>query len=452
MFNKKSTQDMTSGNILKLILTFSIPLIIGNIFQQLYTIVDTMVVGKALGVKALAALGSIDTINWVVLGFILGITQGYGILIAQKYGEKDETNLNKIITNSLVMSAIMSIVLLVIVQLLIVPGLILLRVPTEIVPYSVRYLRILISGVPIVVMYNMAAVILRSLGDSKSPLVAMIIATLTNIVLDILFVAYLGWGINGAAIATLIAQLLSVIYCFYRIKKIEFIKILENGVTVYTEWAMPMIKLGIPLAAQNVIISFGGMVLQSIIDGFGVLVIAGSTATNKLYGILESAALAYGYAMTTFVGQNYGAGEYKRIRKGVTTANLISVFSCVLIACVTIGFGKVFLGLFISGTIEEMETTMYYAYAFLCDLSLFLPALYLIHVLRSVLQGLGKTVITMNSGFVELVIRIIAALTLPAMFGPRILFYAHILAWIGSDIVLIVGYYYYMGKLKENPT
>lgn len=446
MFKKDTTLDMTSGSPLKLILIFSIPIIVGNIFQQFYTIVDTMVVGKALGVRALAALSSIDTINFVCMGIALGMTQGFGILIAQKYGEKEHDELNRIIKNSLVLSFLLAIILLILIQLAINPFLTLLRIPDEIRPLSLIYLRILIGGVPVVIMYNMEAVILRSLGDSRSPLVAMVIATLSNIVLDILFVIILQFGIPGAAIATLIAQVLSALFCAIRIKKIEFVKLSLKGALLDKEWILPMLKLGLPLAAQNLIISFGNMILQSIIDGFGVLVIAGSTATNKLYGILESAALGYGYAMTTFVGQNYGAKKINRIRKGVLTANIVSVISCIIIATITITFGKSMLGLFISGSPEEVSTTLSFAYGFLRDMSLFLPTLYLIHVLRSVLQGFGHTITTMASGFVELVIRIIAALTLPALFGPGVLFYAHILAWVGSDIVLIAGYYYYMGK------
>lgn len=449
MFGKKNTTlDMTSGTPLKLILQFSLPLIIGNIFQQFYTIVDTMVVGKKLGVTALAALGSIDTINWVTMGIVLGLTQGFGILIAQKFGEKDEKNLNRIVGNSIILSAIMSVLLLFIVQLSIIPLLMILQVPEEIIPLSEIYLRILIGGIPISVAYNMEAVILRSLGDGKAPLTAMVIATMSNIVLDILFVVYFGWGIPGAAAATLIAQGLSAVYCGIRISKIEILRINIRELRIDREWTVPMLKLGTPLALQNMIISFGGLILQSIIDSFGVLVIAGSTATNKLYGILESAALAYGYAMTTYVGQNYGARKVDRIRKGITTANVISVFSCIIIASITIGFGKIFLGLFISGSPQEVETTLGYAYGFLRDLSLWLPTLYLIHVLRSALQGLGHTVITMSSGIVELIIRIIAALTLPRIFGASILFYAHIFAWIGSDIILIIGYYYYINRIK----
>ena len=448
MFKKKTTLDMTSGTPLRLILVFAVPIIIGNIFQQLYTFVDTMVVGKALGVTALAALSAVDTINFVCTGLALGMTQGFGILIAQQYGKKESESLNRVIRNSLVLSVILSLVLLVLIQLAINPFLTLLRVPDEIRPLSLIYLRILIGGLPIVIMYNMEAVILRSLGDSRSPLVAMVIATLTNTVLDLIFVIGLNMGIPGAAVATLIAQVISALYCAVRIKKIDFIDLSYKGVLIDKEWTLPMLKLGLPLAAQNLIIAFGNMILQAIIDGFGVLVIAGSTATNKLYGILDSAALGYSYAMITYVGQNYGAKKHDRIRKGVLTANVISVISCVLIASITIGFGKYMLGMFISGTEEEISVTLNYAYGFLRDMSIFLPTLYLIHVLRAVLQGLGHTIITMASGFIELVIRIVAALTLPAIFGPSVLFYAHILAWVGSDIILIAGYYYYINRVN----
>lgn len=449
LFKKNTTQDMTSGSPLRLILMFSIPMIIGNIFQQFYTIVDTMVVGKVLGVTALAALSSVDIINFVCTGIALGMTQGFGILIAQKYGNKEHDALNRIIRNSLVLSVLMSAILLILIQLSINPFLTLLRVPLEIRPLSLIYLRILISGVPVVIMYNMEAVILRSLGDSQSPLTAMVISTITNILLDIIFVVIFKWGIPGAAIATIIAQIMSATFCATRIRNIEFIDISKrnaDSTLIDKEWTIPMLKLGIPLALQNLIIALGNMMVQSIIDGFGVLVIAGATATNKLYGILNSASLGYGYAMSTYVGQNFGAKKIDRVRKGVLTANIVSVITCFGIASITIGFGKSLLGLFISGSPEEVTTTLSFAYRFLCDLSLFLPTLYLIHVLRSVLQGLGHTVITMVSGFVELIIRIIAILTLPALFGPTVLFYAHILAWIGSDIVLIAGYFYYINK------
>lgn len=441
---------MTVGSPLKLIILFSLPLIAGNIFQQLYTIVDMMVVGKKLGVEALAALGSVDTISWVVSGIVFGFTQGFGVYIAQMFGKKDYESLNTVVVNSFLLCISIAVVILAITQILIDPFLTLLRVPEGIIPLSKLYLRIIIAGVPIVVAYNMEAVVLRSLGDSSSPLVAMVISTISNIVLDIVFVMQFEWGITGAAVATLIAQFFSAIYCAFKIAKIECLNISPGKIRFDRKWAGALLKMGLPLAVQNAIISFGGVVVQSVVDGFGVFVIAGSTAANKLYGILESAASAYGFAMATYVGQNFGAGNIKRIRKGVLTANLISAVSCVLIGGLVILTGKSILSLFIAGTPEEMEMTMHYAYVFLGTMSIFLITLYLIHVLRNVLQGLGHTVISMTSGFVELIFRIFVILTLPGIFGPDCIFLSHVLAWVASDIVLIAGYYYYIHKLKSN--
>lgn len=447
---KSSVTDMTAGSPLKLIVLFSLPLIAGNIFQQLYTIVDMMVVGKKLGVTALAALGSVDTINWVVAGIIFGFTQGFGVYIAQMFGKKDYVSLSTVVINSFILCLSIAAVIVIITQILINPFLVLLRVPEDIIPLSKLYLRIIIAGVPIVVAYNMEAVVLRSLGDSSSPLVAMVISTISNIVLDVLFVIQFEWGIPGAAVATLIAQAFSATYCAYRIARIECLDISMKKIKLDVKWSGALLKIGAPLAVQNAIISFGGVIVQAVVDGFGVFVIAGSTAANKLYGILESAASAYGFAMATYVGQNFGAGNIKRIRKGVLTANLISVVSCVLIGGLMILTGQSILSLFISGTPEEMKMTMHYAYVFLSTMSYCLITLYLIHVLRNVLQGLGHTVVSMVSGFVELVFRILVILTLPGFFGPNCIFLSHVLAWVASDAVLIAGYYYYIPKLKPN--
>ena len=449
MFGSKTTLDMTSGSALKLICMFSAPFIASNIFQQLYTIVDTMVVGKALGLNALAALSSIDTMNWIVLGIIQGMTQGFGILIAQKFGTKEMQELNRIIKNAFVLSFLLAMILLAGIQLLVNPFLIILRVPLEITSMATLYLRIIIGGVPIVVAYNMESVVLRSLGDSESPFVAITMATIINVVLDILLVVVLGFGIAGAAIATLIAQLVSAIYCAYRIRKIDFVKMSLKGIRLDRDWTVPMLKLGSPLAFQNMIISIGGVVLQAVIDGYGVVVIAGMTAANKLYGILDSVGLAIEYAMVTYVGQNYGAKKVDRIRKGVTIANVLSFISCAIFAIISINVGKSFLSLFISGSPDVVEETMKYAYRFLVDMSVSMPLLYMIHVFRAQLQGIGHTVITMTSGLVELVIRIAAALTVPAIFGPMSLYRVYVLAWIGSDILLIIAYFYYSRRLAQ---
>ena len=214
-------KNMTEGKPVPLIFSFAIPLMIGNVFQQLYTVVDTMVVGKALGVSALAALGAADWMNWMMLGIIQGFTQGFGILLAQEFGAKRYDNLRRSVGNSAVLSLLSAIVLLGIGQLLARPVLELLNTPARILPDALLYLRIMYLGIPVVMAYNLLASILRSLGDGQTPLHAMIVAAATNIFLDLLFVLVLGFGIAGAAIATLIAQLISSLFCLYHIRKID---------------------------------------------------------------------------------------------------------------------------------------------------------------------------------------------------------------------------------------
>ena len=216
-------KNMTEGKPVPLIFSFAIPLMIGNVFQQLYTVVDTMVVGKALGVSALAALGAADWMNWMMLGIIQGFTQGFGILLAQEFGAKRYDNLRRSVGNSAVLSLLSAIVLLGIGQLLARPVLELLNTPARILPDALLYLRIMYLGIPVVMAYNLLASILRSLGDGQTPLHAMIVAAATNIFLDLLFVLVLGFGIAGAAIATLIAQLISSLFCLYHIRKIDIL-------------------------------------------------------------------------------------------------------------------------------------------------------------------------------------------------------------------------------------
>ena len=221
-------KNMTEGKPARLLLTFSLSLVAGNVFQQLYTVVDTMVVGKYLGVGALAAVGASDWLNWLMLGVIQGLTQGFGIKMAQEFGAGREDDLRKSVGSSAVLSALSAVALMVLGQLAARPVLMLLQTPAEIMEYSLLYLRIMFAGVPIVMLYNLLACILRSFGDSRTPLNAMIVASLTNIVLDYLFVMGFAWGIAGAAAATLIAQAVSSVFCFWYIKKITFLKMAKG--------------------------------------------------------------------------------------------------------------------------------------------------------------------------------------------------------------------------------
>ncbi len=445
-------KNMTTGRPAGLILSFSLSLVAGNIFQQLYTVVDTMVVGKYLGVNALAAVGASDWLNWLMLGVIQGLTQGFGIRMAQEFGAGRMEDLKKSVGSAAVLSMLSAICLVAGGQLLAGPALALLHTPPEIRGYSLLYLRIMFAGVPIVMLYNLLACILRSLGDSRTPLNAMIVASITNIVLDYLFVLGFGWGIAGAAAATLIAQAVSGVFCFFYINRITFLKLSRTDFHLRRELSAKLFVLGLPMAFQNGIIAVGGMFVQFVVNGYGVIFIAGFTATNKLYGLLEIAGISYGYAMVTYVGQNLGAGKLDRVKSGMRAAMGIAMATSVLIAVCMLVFGKYLLGLFISGTPEVIEQTMQVAYFYLAVMSFSLPILYVLHVTRSALQGMGNTVLPMLSGVAEFLMRILSAVVLPALFGEVGIFFAETAAWIGADVVLVISYFSVMGKLMRTMT
>lgn len=439
---------MTEGKPIKLIFSFALPLMIGNVFQQLYTVVDTMVVGQVLGVGALAALGASDWLNWMMLGIIQGFSQGFSILMAQEFGAGNIKRLKKVVGNAIGLSAVSAVLLLIAGEIIVFPVLSLLQTPGEIIGQSMLYLRIMFAGIPIVMAYNLLASILRALGDGKTPLHAMITAAAVNIVLDIIFVMYFGWGIAGAAAATLIAQLCSGIYCYMYIRKIEILSLCREDLRWEKELDWKLILLGLPMAFQNAIISIGGMIVQAVVNGFGVIFIAGFTATNKLYGVLEVAATSYGYAMITYVGQNLGAGKINRIKKGMRSAMFIAMITAAVIAVCMIIFGHGILGCFISGSPEEVDMTMAIAYHYLFIMSVCLPILYILHVTRAALQGMGDTVLPMVSGIAEFVMRTGTAILLPLALGEEGIFYAEILAWTGADVILVVSYFVRMRKFS----
>lgn len=443
------TQDMTTGNPLSLLVRFALPLMVGNIFQQLYTVVDTMVVGKALGVGALAALGAADWLNWMMLGMIQGFTQGFAILMAQAFGAKDFDALRKTVGNSALLCVISTALLVLLGQWFVSPVLKLMQTPAEIIGDSELYLRIMYAGIPVVMAYNLFACILRSMGDGRTPLYAMIIACIINIALDLLFVLVFQWGIGGAAAATLIAQGCSAAFCFYQIRRINTMQLNGENMRLDPDLAFRLLRLGAMMAVQFLFIAVGGLIVQYVVNGYGVIFVAGFTATNKLYGILEIAATSFGFAVVTYVGQNLGAGRIDRIHMGQRTAYVLSVATSILIAVIMIVFGKWILSGFLSGTPEEVSAAMETAYAYLCVMSISLPALYILYVVRSALQGLGNTTIPLASGIVEFLMRVSAALLLPALLGQKGIFCAEILAWVGADLVLIPGYMLVIQKHKK---
>ena len=442
-------KDMTEGSPIKLIISFAIPLMIGNAFQQFYSMVDTIVVGQGVGVEALAALGAADWINWMILGIVLGFTQGFSILISQVFGENNQHKLKKVVAMCFVVGIVMAILLTIGSLFLIKPLLILLNTPETILNQSITYLSIIFSGIIVITIYNTFSAILRALGDSKTPLYAMVFAALINIGLDLLFVMVFHLGVAGAAIATVFAQFCSSLFCLKALRKIEMIQVTKTDFKIDSSIIKRLCELGIVTAFQNIIISVGGMVVQSVVNGYGFIFVAGFTATNKLYGLLELAAISLGYSIATYSGQNLGAKKYQRIKKGMRSCVVVSVLISLILSAILIPFGKVILHLFVSGDASSTNQVLDVAYHYLFIMLLFLSILYLLHTFRSCLQGMGNTIVPMISGIAELSMRVGIALLLPRFIGQEGIFYAEIFAWAGADLILIPAYFIFMHHLTN---
>lgn len=432
---------MTSGNPGKLIMFFALPLMLGSIFQQFYTLIDTMIVGRVVGVSALAALGAAEWLIWLVNSTVTGMTQGFAILISQQYGAENWQGLKKTVAHSYVMTGIVAALVVITSQLLMRPILFLLHTPENIVDTTVTYLRILFLGIPVTAAYNVLASILRAMGNSRAPLIAMIIGSITNIALDLLFVAGFGWGVAGAAAATVIAQVCAAPYCIFVLKKIKQIHVKLPDFKKDLNLDRQLLKLGQPMAIQNIVIAVGGLAVQYVVNGYGFLFVAGFTATNKLYGLLELAAISYGFAITTYVGQNLGAGKIDRIKSGIRAGITMAVATSLVITVVMITAGRFILSQFVSGDPGQITQVLDIAYRYLFIMACLLWVLYLLYVYRSALQGLGNTVIPLISGVAELFMRITAALILPLFAGQSGIFFAEVCAWSGAAVILAFSYY-----------
>ena len=336
------------------------------------------------------------------------------------------------------------------------PLLLFLNTPDDVIDGSLLYLRITFSGIIVIMAYNLFSSVLRALGDSKSPLYAMIIAALLNTGLDILFVWGFHWGIAGAAIATVIAQCCSALYCLMCIWRIKLLRLKREDWHPDQALVRRLLALGAPVAFQNGIIGVGGFAVQYVLNGFGLVFIAGFTATNKIYGLLELAAISYGFAMATYAGQNLGAARMDRIKKGMRAAVLMGIATSATISVLMIAFGRNILSIFISGEPEVAAQALHVAYTYLSVMAYTLVILYFLHIYRSALQGMGDTVIPMVSGILELVMRIAVALILPKLIGENGIYFAEPAAWLGAVLMLVGGYYYRIHKISvrlkaENP-
>jgi len=443
----KQITDMTRGKPVKLILSFALPLILTNVGQQLYMIVDSSVVGRGVGLKALAAVGSADWTYWLILWTVQGLTQVFAVFISRYFGKQDYRNLNKTIAMSTMLCTIIGIVMTAIGLFVANPLLVLLKTPGDIIDNAVVYLTTMIAGTLIVTAYNMAAAILRAFGDGKSPLIAMVIAALMNVGLDLLFVLVFHWGVFGAAIASVTAQLFSFLFCLVRIRKVEYVRFEKGDWAFDRKMAKEMLIFGLPIALQMIVIAASGMVLQSAINLQESIFIAGYTAMNKMFGLLESSAISLGTAASTFFAQNYGAGKKERVRSGVRTSAVISVIMAVCVTIIMLLIGKYLLQMFIDAAEEGATEALQIGFRYLIIASAGLIILYLIHVYRNAMQALGNSFWSMISGFAECVIRILMAKVIVLVLGTGALYFVEPMAWVGALLFIMVPYYHYQKKL-----
>ena len=443
-------QNMTRGRPVQLLFSFALPLMFGSIFQQLYTVVDVAIVGQGVGLTALAALGTVDWLNWMLFGIAQGFSQGFAIRISQKYGEGDICGLKIVLGQSARLSVWLAVIAILISQGGLHLFFALLKVPAELYDMAELYTRILMAGMPVSVCYNFTASVLRAVGDSKTPLKAMTAASVTNIVLDCIAVFLLDWGIAGAAAATVIAQCLAAAICWAAMKRAPVLQFDRGHMAPQRSISRSLIGLGAPITLKIAIIALGGMIIQRVVNSFDMAFIAGFTASNKLFGLLEIAAMSYGFAITTYVGQNYGAGHYDRISRGLREGLALSVATSLLIGGIMLLFGRQITMLFISSDSAQLvETAGDVAYLYLAAMSVSLPALYVLYVYQSALQGVGNTVATMISGGLEFCIRLAGSVIVTLTGCANGIFAAEVSAWFGAAIFLTVSFYRYFHKLKR---
>ena len=440
------TNDMTKGNPLKIFIFFSIPLLIGNIFQQLYSMVDTIIVGRFVGVNALAAVGSTGSLFFLVNGMVLGLTSGFAVLVAQKFGAKDEDGLKKAVASNIVLTLISTVIITVIALIVKTPLLKMMNTPDNIFGDANTYITIIFAGIITQALYNMAAGILRSLGDSKTPLYFLIVSSVINIILDLVFIINFKMGVAGAAYATNIAQGISAILCLiYSYKKFPVLRIKKEDFKFGTAYISKHLKIGIPMGLQFSVTAIGIVIVQSAINVFGSTVIAAYTASSKVLQLVMQPSTSFGVTIATYAGQNLGAKRFDRIKNGMKIMNKISVVTSLLAGAVLVFLGKYFVMLFIDNPTPEIFK---YAQEVFNYSAIFFIPLGFIFVYRNVLQGMGESFVPMMAGVAELVARSIVAFTLPKFIGFTGICLADPVAWIAAALPLMITYYKKMKKIE----
>lgn len=441
---KTTTTDMTTGSPARHILTFALPLLIGNLFQQFYNMVDSVVVGNFVGKNALAAVGTCGSMNFLFFSLSSGLAIGIGIIVSQYYGAKDEQQVRNTIANSIyvLVTAALAVSIL---GILLSPALLrLLQTPEHILPDAVTYLRTTCAGIIAIALYNGVSAILRALGDSRTPLYFLILSSIVNVALDLTFVTVLDMGVFGVALATIISQAVSAVTCMlYAYHKVPYFRLTKAEMKPHKTIILRSFKLGVPMALQSSMIAISCMVLQGVVNSFGDTVMAAFTITSRVEQIIQQPFSSLGTALTTYAGQNIGAGKPERVKKGFRQATLMTLVVCLLLAPVFYLFGPYIVRIFV----KEQEVIEIGAQA-LKITSLCYFGLGMIYVPRALLNGCGDTTFSMINGITEVACRIGYSqlfLRIPAL-GYWSIWITTGLTWITTALVCLARYF--SGKWK----
>ena len=444
---KSEIRDMTTGSPFRLILGFAVPMLMGLLFQQFYSMVDTIIVGKYLGVSALASVGSTSSINFMIIGFCTGVCSGFSIPVAQRFGAGDHHGLRCFVANAGWLSAIFSAVMTIIVCFLCMDILRWMDTPDDIIQGAYDYIFIIFAGIPVTYLYNILAGIIRSLGDSRTPVYFLLLSSVINIFLDLFTILVMGMGVEGAAYATVISQAISGVLCFlYMRSHFPILRMTREERKFNLRMAKILCGIGIPMGLQYSITAIGSVILQTAVNGLGSLYVAAISAGNKLTLFFTCPFEALGATMATWAGQNVGAGKIDRVKEGVKYALLIGCVYAVAAFVILTLFSKYLALLFLDA--DEISTIGNVS-LFLFGNSLFYIALVFVNVVRFSIQGMGFSTFAILAGVFEMFARTFAGMCLVPIFGYPAACFASPMAWIAADIFLVPAFLHCIKKLKK---
>lgn len=440
-------RDLTNGTPAKLIFLFTIPLLVGNIFQQFYNMVDMIIVGQTLGKDALAAVGSTGSITFLIIGFAQGLTAGLSIITAQRFGAKDYRGVKRSFAASIVISLVVTLILTLLSLIFLRPLLQIMQTPPEIIDQAKQFIEVILGGMIAAMAFNLLSNMVRALGDSRTPLFFLIFAVIINVILDLLFIINFGMGVEGAGYATVIAQICASLMCVVYIKrKIPLLQITKADFRDLKADYRIHLNAGLPMAFQTSIIAIGAVILQAALNSLGTDVVAAQAAAGRIDQFATQPMMSFGITMATFTAQNYGAKKYGRILTGVKQCLIMSISFSILAGLVVILFGDHFVALFVNRSETKVFQLSQIYFNIASSMYWILAILF---ILRYTLQGLGQTKIPTIAGIMELIMRSFAAIFLTQLFGYPGAASASPLAWLGSVLVLVYSYRKAIKQLRQ---